>query len=132
MTLAKQDNKRVIYKGLEFDSLMECRYYKHLEQQDDVIHIERAEQVEILPGYTINSKKRQAVKYTPDFIVTYKDGTKRVIELKAKPILIPRDFPIRQKLYEMKFGIELEVVLPFQTRWLELKEWNKAKRALKK
>ncbi len=126
--MVKQRQKRNTYKGLEFDSLLERRFYIYLEQQKDVVCIERPEQVELVPAYTINGKKRQSIKYTPDFKVTYADGTERVFEIKAKPILIPRDFPLRQKLFEQKYKIELEVMLPWQGRFVTKGEYLANKR----
>jgi len=60
-------------------------------------------------------REKQGAKYTADFRVTYFDGFVEVIDIKGGPV--GRDFPLRQKLFELKTGMELIVIR------LKNKEW---------
>ena len=55
--------------------------------------------------------------YTADFKVIYKDGYEEVIDVKGKYGL-DKQFVIRKKLWEEKFGTELIVVTKNKTGWV--------------
>jgi len=141
---ARQYNsKKITYKDIEFDSQTEFLYYKHLKKDPAVKEIELQPVYQIIDSYEVACKRcsgtgkrpspktgnpincslcngkckrvKPGAKYTADFKVTYIDGFQEVIDIKGGPVT--RDFPLRQKLFELKTGMELIVVR------LKNKEW---------
>lgn len=131
------------YKGILFDSKTEANYYKYLEQDKTVLHIDIQPKYQIIEPYKVfcnrcsgvgkilnvgtsrynkcrvcrgtGKKPKGGAVYTADFKVTYIDGFMEVIDVKGGPAT--RDFPLRKKLLETKTGQEVVVV-----RWKD-KEW---------
>lgn len=132
----KQTNYRVAekvtYKGHEFSSKAEMRFFQQLEKDVTVKEINVHPVYQIIDDYEVackkclgigtirNAKTGNANKcprcklgrvtkkgriYTADFHVIYIDGYEEVFDVKGN--LIEKDFPIRKTLFEMKTGIEL-------------------------
>ncbi|KAA0941597.1 DUF1064 domain-containing protein [Sporosarcina sp. ANT_H38] len=136
-------SKTAVIDGITFDSLTEGAYYVHLKKDQSIKLIEVQPEFKIIDSYEVQCKrcsgtgkrtssktgnpincslchgKRRRVKagaiYTADFRVTYIDGFVEVIDIKGGPV--GRDFPLRQKLFELKTGMELIVIR------LKNKEW---------
>lgn len=136
-------SKKITYQGIDFDSQTEFLFYRHLQKDPAVKDIELHPVYQIIESYEVTCKrcsgsgkrtspktgkpinctlchgKRKREKagaiYTADFKVTYIDGFAEVIDIKGGPVT--RDFPLRQKLFEIKTGMELIVVR------LKNKEW---------
>lgn len=136
-------SKTIEYKGIEFDSQTEFLFYKHLQSNPAVKNIELQPEFQIIKPYMVTCKRcsgtgkrpspktgnpinctlchgkckrvKPGAKYTADFKVTYIDGFTEVIDIKGGPVT--RDFPLRQKLFELKTGMELIVIR------LKNKEW---------
>lgn len=128
----KYGNKTVTVDSLTFDSELESRYYLHLKGLRDAGIVERFEmqqQFELLAGYTIAGKKRQPVRFTPDFVVYYADGHIEVVDIKGSKMVVSRDFPLRKKLFETKFNMPLYVIgfSQIDGGWIELDDLDKAR-----
>lgn len=136
-------SKKAEYQGAEFDSLTELAYYKHLQKDPAVQNIELQPFFQLVDRYEVECKRcsgagklpsartgnpincnlckgmgrreKPGIGYTADFRVTYIDGFEEVIDVKGGPV--GRDFPLRQKLFEKRYGRELVVVQ------LKGKEW---------
>ncbi|WP_313771956.1 DUF1064 domain-containing protein [Bacillus bingmayongensis] len=105
-----------VVNGIEFDSRTEARYYLYLKSRRDVTHIECHPSYTLIPSFTIKSSltksgksKKEALKFTPDFKVTYSDGRVEVIDVKGSKKAINDGFPIRRKLWEFQNQQELIV-----------------------
>lgn len=140
---AKRPTKRLIaphgnkieYKGIQFDSETEFRYYLDLEKDKSVLRIDLHPKFNIIPAYGVKCKKcdgrgvihnlktnnpnkckrcklgtviKPGAVYTADFWVHYIDGFEEVIDVKG--FKAGRDFSLRKKLFEMQNGMELVVV----------------------
>lgn len=129
-------SKKVSYAGYEFDSITEAEYYKHLLQQDDIDRIEVHPQYVLLEAFNVpcsacfgtgkvksaktgndvqcrkckgeSVRNRQGTIYTPDFEITYKNGEKRLVDVKGGKV--NESFGLRKKLFENRYGIELVVI----------------------
>lgn len=136
-------SKKVTYHGIEFDSQTEYLFYRHLSKDPTVKGIGLQPSYQIIDSYEVTCKRcsgsgkrpspktgnpinctlchgkckrvKPGAKYTADFKVTYIDGYTEVIDIKGGPVT--RDFPLRQKLFELKTGMELIVIR------LKNKEW---------
>ncbi|MEB9942487.1 DUF1064 domain-containing protein, partial [Bacillus cereus] len=75
--------------------------------------IELQPQYMLLEGFYITTrdgkrKKRRDWKFTADFLVTYKDGTQEVIDVKG---YANDRFPYMKKMFEYRYKQELVVVM---------------------
>lgn len=121
--------KKVTYDGINFDSQSEMNYYKYLKSRGDVTHIECHPSYILIPSFEIKSSitksgksKKAAMKFTPDFKVTYSDGRTEVVDVKGSKRAINEGFPLRKKLWEYLNKQELIVVI-----WDgKLKEWTRS------
>ena len=106
----------------EFDSLMEARFYIHLQELKKNGLIDAFEMqvpYELQPKFTKNNKVFRPISYVADFVVRY-NGRVSVIDTKGKETV---EFKIKKKLFEYKFP-ELELTIiqyyPKTGQWLEL------------
>lgn len=137
MARNKYNNKQVEVDGIIFDSALESKYYLHLKQLQEQGIVESFEMQKtylLLEGYSIAGKKRQPIKFTPDFIVHYADGTTRVIDVKGSERAISRDFPLRKKMFECRYQIPLDVIMwsKIDGGWIEYEDLKKARKLRKK
>lgn len=110
----KYNNAKIEYDGEKFDSMLELTYYKYLlllKEAKVVKKIERQPTYELIPAFDKNGKHYRAIKYTPDFRVTYynkdkepkresdkkKDEYIEIVEVKGFP---DTAFKIRVRLFE--------------------------------
>lgn len=137
MARNKYKNKQVELDGIIFDSALESKFYLHLKQLQEQGIVESFEMQKtylLLEGYSIAGKKRQPIKFTPDFIVHLKDGTTRVIDVKGSERAISRDFPLRKKMFEYRYQIPLDVIMwsKIDGGWIEYENLKKARKLRKK
>lgn len=140
----KFNSKSVTIDEIVFDSLTEAAYYEKLKRDPTVKDIEVQPVYQIIENYEVTCKrcggtgKRTSPKtgnlincslchgkqmrekagalYTADFKVTYVDGYQEVVDIKGGPVT--RDFPLRQKLFELKTGMELIVIRLKDKEWV--------------
>ena len=92
----------------EFDSQLERNFYmtdilpKILSGQ--VIDVELHKSFELLPKSEYCGLKLPSARYTPDFLITYRNGTIEAIETKSKAIRkLQRDYIYRRRLFIEKY-----------------------------
>ncbi|MEC5238558.1 DUF1064 domain-containing protein [Bacillus mycoides] len=121
--------KKVTYDGINFDSQSEMNYYKYLKSRGDVTYIKCHPSYILIPSFEIKSSitksgksKKAAMKFTPDFKVTYSDGRMETVDVKVSKKAINEGFPLRKKLWEYLNKQELVVVI-----WdKKLGEWTRS------
>lgn len=106
------NSRKTVALGIEFDSKTEAEYYLVLKSNPEVVEIELQPQYMLLEGFYITTregkrKKRRDWKFTADFLVTYKDGTQEVIDVKG---YANDRFPYFKKMFEHRYQQELVVV----------------------
>ncbi|MEK4711156.1 DUF1064 domain-containing protein [Bacillus sp. FSL R10-2780] len=119
----------IMIDGIQFDSKTESEYYMHLKGRGDVTRIECHPSYILIPSFEIKSSitksgksKKAAMRFTPDFKVTYSDGHVEVCDVKGHKKAINEGFPIRKKLWEYLNKQELIVVI-----WdKKLGEWTRS------
>lgn len=96
-----------------FDSIAERNYFvylKSLQQGGEVAQIERQPKYILQEAFrNAEGKHRAAIKYTADFKVTYADGRVEVVDVKG---FAARDFSLRKRMFEKRYGVALKVVKP--------------------
>ena len=80
--MSKYNAKKVEYKNVTFDSMVECEYYKHLEQQKELGLID---EIEIQPRYELLPKigKQRKTEYVADFAIWRNGDLAEVIDVKG-------------------------------------------------
>ena len=117
-----------IIDNITFDSGMEAKYYVHLledVQAGIVDNFSRQQEFQLQPSFKIGDKRRAAIKYIADFVVTYTDGNVVVIDVKGRET---PDFKIKKKMFEYKFRMPLYCVQFYQNQWMRLDDIKKLKR----
>lgn len=106
----KRDKKSIPKPKKVFESENEENYYNSYvypmmlagEITDCTLH----KTFEITPVIHHNGKKYPAYVYTPDFILTFKDGRVRIIEIKGSTVKgLQRDYHLRRSLFIEKHCI---------------------------
>lgn len=119
----------IMIDGIQFDSKTESEYYMYLKDRGDVTRIECHPSYILIPSFEIKSSitksgksKKSAMRFTPDFKVTYSDGRVEVVDVKGSKRAINEGFPLRKKLWEYLNKQELIVVI-----WdKKLGEWTRS------
>ena len=104
----KYGARRATFNAINFASTAERDYYLYLlalRQSGEVTQIDRQPEYVLQEAFRNAAGKHQAsITYTPDFRVTYADGREEVVEVKG---YASRDYPLRKKLFEKRYGIAI-------------------------
>ncbi len=109
-------------EGIRFDSTKEGEYYQELlaMKRDGAI-------IEIAchPKYILQDKP--LITYSPDFLITFTDGTKVAIDVKG---VETSTFSVKARLFRAKYpDLELRVITKYRGQWVPIKEVKKEKAA---
>lgn len=105
----KYNNTKTVVDGIKFDSKRESDRYielKLLERAGRISDLILQPKFELIPKYEINGRKVRKIEYIADF--QYKENGKTVVE-DAKGFKT-KDYIIKKKLFEFKYGIEITEV----------------------
>ena len=104
----KYGARKSIFAGEKFASAAERDYWLYLlalKQSGEVTEIERQPQFVLQEAFRNAAGKHQAaITYKADFRVTYADGRIEVVEVKG---YASRDYSLRKKMFEKRYGIAL-------------------------
>ncbi|MBI5972198.1 MULTISPECIES: DUF1064 domain-containing protein [Staphylococcus] len=131
--MSKYNAKKVEYKGITFDSKVECEYYQLLEKQQKVGMFDR---IEVQPRYELIPKfdNQRKTEYIADFAL-WKDGKLiEVIDVKGMPTPVAK---LKAKLFRYKYP---DVYLTWVCKapkytgqeWISYEELIKVRRERKK
>lgn len=105
---SKYGNKKTIYKGEKYDSEKEAEYARDLDtarfaksNRDRVVGVERQ-----IP-FKVHIGGKNICTYRADFVVSYADGKKEVIDVKGYKTEV---YKIKKKLVEALYKIEIKEV----------------------
>lgn len=105
---SKYGNIKVKLDGYTFDSKREAEYYVALRASVEVVSISVHPRYELTPKFTnADGVKRRAMHYVADFLVTYKDGTEKVVDVKGVETPV---FKMKRILFELKYGKVITIV----------------------
>lgn len=114
----KINSKRVEYDGHVFDSQTECDFYIHMSNSKLVSDIVLHPTYLLMDAFEIPSivtktgtRKRRKMEYTPDLECTIEGKGRIAFDVKGSRFAISKDFPLRRKLFEQKYGRELVVAI---------------------
>ena len=107
----KYKNKQTMYKGIKFDSIKEKEHYMLLEyyqKNGRIKDLKRQVPFELIPKFEINGITRRKMTYKADFTyITTNDDKLHVVDVKGFKTDV---YKLKKKLFEYKYGIELEEV----------------------
>jgi hypothetical protein len=153
-SMGKIFHKKTEVDGIVFDSQTEAEYYEYLKAEKKAGRIKSftmqdefiiQEKFLLIDGERISSSVKgfsklqkanpgctvQAIKYRADFMVHYKDGSVRVIDVKGQKTA---DFKIKEKMFNYMYPQYngLYCVVKYNGGWMEYNEAQKIKRERKK
>ena len=109
--MSKYFSKKVELHGIKFQSKKEGAYYlklKALEKSGTIKDLELQKEYILQDSFKINKKTRRKISYKADF--TYKttaDDKLHIIDVKGFKTDV---YMLKKKLFEYKYGIEIEEV----------------------
>ncbi|MBF2243325.1 DUF1064 domain-containing protein [Staphylococcus capitis] len=130
--MSKYNSKKVEYKGITFDSKVECDYYQYLERNlgNEYDHIELQPRYELIPKFD-NQRKTE---YIADFALWKDNKLLEVIDVKGMPTEVAK---LKAKIFRDKYpNIKLTWICkaPKYTglEWIEYEELVKVRRKRKR
>ncbi|PTK95457.1 DUF1064 domain-containing protein [Staphylococcus gallinarum] len=131
--MSKYNAKKVEYKGITFDSKVECDYYKYLEQR---LIIDGYDYIEIQPRYELIPKfgKQRKAEYIADFALWNNGKLIEVIDVKG---MATETAKLKAKIFRYKYqDVKLTWICkaPKYTGedWITYEELKEARRERKK
>lgn len=128
---SKYGAKKCEIDGFIFDSIMEGKFYIHLKlekQKGNVIDYELQPKYVLQENFKKNGKTIRAITYISDFLVTYKDGSQIVYDVKGRETT---DFLLKKKMFDYKYrNLTLKCVQyrARQKKWMDLDEIKELKK----
>nr|DAX45354.1 MAG TPA: Endonuclease [Caudoviricetes sp.] len=130
--MSKYNSKKVEYKGVTFDSKVECDYYQYLERNlgNEYDHIELQPRYELIPKVN----KQRKTEYIADFALWKDNKLLEVIDVKGMPTEVAK---LKAKIFRDKYpNIKLTWICkaPKYTglEWIEYDELIKVRRKRKR
>ena len=130
--MSKYNAKKVEYKGIVFDSTVECDYYQYLERNlgDEYDRIDLQPRYELIPKFD-NQRKTE---YIADFALWKDNKLLEVIDVKGMPTEVAK---LKAKIFRDKYpNIKLTWICkaPQYTglEWIEYDELIKVRRKRKR
>lgn len=128
---------KVTINDILFDSIMESKFYVYLlelKAAKEIKKFERQVTFELQPKFKdkYTGKTVLPIRYISDFVVTNKDDTVYVVDVKG--VETP-EFRIKKKLFQYKYPDMQLMCLQWsakQEEWLDLDEIKKLKKSRKK
>ena len=112
---SKYHSKKVIIDGIKFDSKREGEYYQKLKillKQGLIKDLELQKEYLLQDKFVINGKTRRKITYRADFVYyDVREKKQHVVDVKSKFTAKDKVYRIKKKLFEYKYGIELEEVI---------------------
>lgn len=110
--MSKYNAKKTKVDGIKFDSKAEAEYYKLLKQQKakgEILDFDTQVKFELQGAYKhpVTSKRIQAITYKADFVITWMDGQKTVVDVKGAETAV---FKLKKKMFEKKYNMALVIV----------------------
>lgn len=102
----KYKNKKVIVDGVQFDSILESKYYKELiwlKQNRMIKGFELQPKFTLQDKFKLDGKSIRAIEYIADFKVINLDGSYEIIDCKGSKFVLTPVFKLKKKLFHYKF-----------------------------
>lgn len=101
---SKYHNKIAYYNGIAFDSIKERDYYADvllpLKWAGEIKSIDMQVSFVLQPPFKHGGKTIKGIKYVADFVITYPDGRKKVIDTKGYRT---KEYKLKRKMLLYKY-----------------------------
>ena len=101
---SKYHNKIAYYDGIAFDSIKERDYYADvllpLKWAGEIKSIDMQVSFVLQPPFKNGGKTIKGIKYVADFVITYPDGRKKVIDTKGYRT---KEYQLKRKMLLYKY-----------------------------
>lgn len=108
-------SKKVIVDGITFDSKKESETYLKLKEDEKngvIKDLELQKEFVLQDKFKLGNKTRRQITYKADFTyVSVEDGVYHVVDVKSKYTAKDKVYRIKKKLFEYRYGIELEEII---------------------
>lgn len=94
----KYNATKTLYKGIKFDSKLECNVYKRMEELGIVPTLQP--KYELQPKFALLGQVYRPIEYKADFLITINE-TDYILD--AKGMETP-EFKLKKKLFAFKYG----------------------------
>ena len=101
--MSKYNQSKVVFQGIKFDSKQECSYYQYLlklKESGEIVDIQLQPKKTLIPNFKKYGITIRGCTYSPDFLVTYKDGHQEYIDVKGMSTDASK---LRRKLWDFLF-----------------------------
>ena len=102
-------------EGITFDSKKESQVYLDLKEKEKkgiIKELELQKEYILQDKFKIGNKTRRKITYKADFkYITTKDDKLHVVDVKSPYTAKDKVYRIKKKLFEYKYGIELEEII---------------------
>lgn len=133
---SKKGKQNRTYKSVVYDSKTEMEYFiqviEPLMKSGEIKHCERQVRFELQPTFKHEGKTIRRVDYNSDFVVTFKDGRKEIIEIKG---LADQTSKLKRKMFHYKFPEETLKWISYSKMdggWVDYDELVRLRRERKK
>jgi len=131
----KFNAKKVMHKGIKFDSQMEADFYDHLEalkESGEIKDFTLQPKFQLQPPFTAHGVKYVQIYYKADFMVYYEDRPPEVIDVKGHETA---DFKIKAKMFRYQYPHKLILVTKapkyMGVPWVTLEELKEVRKKRK-
>lgn len=131
---SKYKAMKVHVNDIKFDSIVEAKYYVYL-LKEKAVH-KQIEEIELQVPFILQDKIKKngktilPIKYIADFVIKYKDGTTRVVDIKG---VVTADFKLKRKMFEYRYlDYTLECINLYEGEWRHIEEIEKIRKQRKK
>ena len=108
-------SKKVVVEGITFDSKKESQIYLNLKEQQEkgiIKDLELQKEYVLQDKFKLNNKTRREIKYCADFVYyDTRDKKTHVIDVKSPYTAKDKVYRIKKKMFEYRYGIELEEII---------------------
>jgi len=132
----KKGKQNRTYNNIIFDSLLEMQYYRDVVcaglRNGTIKDCQLQVKYELQPKFKYKGENVQAINYVADFVVTYSDGSVKVIDTKGLPDATAK---LKKKLFHYKYPNINYVWMAYSKidgGWMEYKDIEKARKQRKK
>lgn len=110
--MSKYFSEKVLVDGIKFQSKKEANYYlkfKMLVRAGVIKDLELQKEYILQDSFKLNNKTIRKITYKADFTFkTTEDDKLHVVDIKSPITAKEKAYRIKKKLFEYKYGIEIE------------------------
>ena len=134
--MARQKSKKCEYKGMNFDSLVERDFYKHLEEKQEkgeIFNLRIQEKFILQEGFKMNNgSKIQAITYSADQVWEDENGITHICDTKGSMETIEQVFAIKYKMLKnLHRDFVYHIMIKYDGKWFDLED-KESKKEYKK